>query len=223
MSDIRTEIVEYLKGNYLYNSRKFLKEKLNLIVICGYAGSGKTTISNYLKSKYNLTVIHLDDLTQIAKFNSLKEIKEKDKIIFEFFINHTKLYKHLKSITYNYVYDKLYSEFMSFVLSRKYTEEIVVIEGVKTIQPFLEQDEPEYFNKVLNIQLIKDTSLFVITRTSKLVSSIRGAFRNVKLYGKNKNKIIEWFYQFKRLICYKDLSFKIDKFKQFLKDGEEND
>ena len=54
-------------NNIEYNVDKWINSKDGKLLITGYIGSGKSTLSKKLSKQYNITIISLDDYIKIDK------------------------------------------------------------------------------------------------------------------------------------------------------------
>lgn len=132
ISNILNEGLLFDYKDIYYNKDKFLNGDINLCIIIGLSGSGKSSMSRSLE-KYDIEHIDLDDAIDNYRFDDEK-LKSKPKMFKEFFKGPGKKYRvsleeSLKSIEYE---TNLTKDFMSFAKSyaNNHKNQKFIVEGV---------------------------------------------------------------------------------------------
>lgn len=121
-----------------------IKDK-NIIFIVGFAGSGKTTLSNKLKSKYGIKyVCHLDDFVYLDYFDNISKSK-----IINFFKNKNEVY-------YNFI--KKYPDYVEAILKVEKLLEIGA--DSQEIRPYL-IELTKYIYKLIDFIKSKNYSCII--------------------------------------------------------------
>lgn len=172
-----------------------IKDK-NIIFIVGFAGAGKTTLSNKLKSKYGIEyVCHLDDFVYLDYFDNISKskiinfFKNKNEIYYNFIKKYPDYVEHILKVeklletkpdiqeirpymieTTKYIY-----KLIDFIKNKKYS---CIIEGIDLYNVFYYN--PEYL-----------TYPIIVKGTSKLESIFRAIKRDN--YKVSFDRIIDFF------------------------------
>lgn len=164
---------EYVQENFIINKKdmcvnvdKFEKGETNVLLVTGLSGSGKSTLADQLASKYRATHYELDCLSfYLGKHMSLEDAKGNEDALVDF-INKKKL-DQIKPSQDKYL--QLYREYIKFIINwcKKRKDVKFVIEGLQIYETYENGD-----SHITSCPII-------IKGTSALISSIRGAKRNV--------------------------------------------
>ena len=164
---------EYMQENFIINKKdicvnvdKFEKGETNILLVTGLSGSGKSTLADQLASKYRATHYELDCLSfYLCKHMSLEDAKGNEDALVDF-INKKKL-DQIKPSRDKYL--QLYREYIKFIINwcKKRKDVKFVIEGLQIYETYENGD-----SHITSCPII-------IKGTSALISSIRGAKRNV--------------------------------------------
>ena len=172
-----------------------IKDK-NIIFIVGFAGAGKTTLSNKLKSKYGIKyVCHLDDFVYLDYFDNISKskiinfFKKKNDVYYNFIKKYPDYIEHILKVeklletkpdiqeirpymieTTKYIY-----KLIDFIKNKKYS---CIIEGIDLYNVFYYN--PEYL-----------TYPIIVKGTSKLESIFRAIKRDN--YKVSFDRIIDFF------------------------------
>lgn len=158
-----------------YNKKEFENGDVNLAIVVGFSGSGKTTMGKSLARKFdNCDHIELDDISTPYNFTD-EQLKEYSDMVFDFFRGLGLKYRvTIRWLTDNNISDKEYEiplikDFIAFAIdyANKHKYKRYVLEG---IWPLVYNIPPVTF---------KDCAVY-IKGTSYLVSYIRAAVRDSK-------------------------------------------
>lgn len=177
-----TEMVDesyLMSGKDIYvEFDKFESGENNVCLITGLAGSGKTTLAKQLASKYNATVVSLDNFSGIKKTGD--ELKEIDPVLYSYLSTRKSLWenlvnKKLKGNNLTYEGDK----YLQYVISycKKDKKNKYIIEGVQI-----------YW--LMNGGELNGCSLICVN-TSALKSAIRRVKRVDKINRSEKVRLID--------------------------------
>lgn len=168
------------KKDICINVDKFEKGDTNVLLVTGLSGSGKSTLASQLASKYKATHYELDCLTfYLGKHMSLEDAKGNEDALVDFI--HKKRLDQIKPSHDKYL--QLYREYIKFIISwcKKRKDTKFIIEGLQIYETYEKGDS--YIT----------SCPIVIKGTSALISSIRGAKRNVdglKFLGEFKDLLV---------------------------------
>lgn len=206
-----------------YNKDKFESGEINLCFITGQSGSGKSTMSRKISSKYNIEDVEMDVLIWNKVYFTLEEIKQVSDMMYSFFIGPGKKYFYtaddvdqgLAKDIPDYIYT-LTNEFVDYAIryANFYKENRFTIEGI-------------YIYRYIKPEKLKNYAVY-IKGTSAAISSIRAAKRYCK-YHKDEFKnfydrlikisaslfdVIKW-----NTITEKDVMRYRNYFKKLMKNG----
>lgn len=163
------------------NFDKFESGKSNVLLITGLSGSGKSTLAESLARKYKCSNFELDCLDLYLHKNLSKEdAKKYEPALYDFIEK-----KHLEQTTSGLAPDKLYKEYIKFIISwcKKRKDSKFIIEGLQIYEVY------DYGDSFITNNPI------IIKGTSGLTSAIRAAKRNGGSFLKEFNALIRWAIQ----------------------------
>lgn len=192
MNQIADEAFVFNKDDLFYNKEKFDNGDVNLLLVIGHSGSGKTTMGHYFLDDYDQNIstdlTELDMVVYNKESYTMENLKEAGELIYAFFKGPGKKYyytaqENIDGKVKNPIGDdydfKIIMDFMKFAFThaKKHPEKRFILEGVWPVIYMT----PNIFDKYA----------VYIKGTSMLMSNVRAANRDSKWDYPEFNQILQ--------------------------------